>query len=271
MALLSLCAYSFPSFYQFPQQGLVKELSCSLLFSTCPFCSGGFPAQKSESAVIGSDCICLRLPHLRAVTASHRRHALPLKHAKLEAGCRRGSFSLCTPCFLLPTQIMSSGINRKHFQQPSELFCADIALFSSVRTWVVRGEHWFTTNYWSLRRQTFFYLFFLASSAALLLELPGLKPPHEALLMLAVAPITNCTITSPRHDLSPSGTELDVRHSISYCSVCPWSWRCVYTTHIPVSLPPCLSSFPLRLFQVTIQPNYPTQIDFCEELSVSQE
>lgn len=44
-------------------------------------------------------------------------------------------------------------------------------------------------------------------------------------------PITNYTSTTSQHDLS-SCVDGDARHSISYCTGCPWSWRHVYTNYI---------------------------------------
>lgn len=58
-------------------------------------------------------------------------------------------------------------------------------------------------------------------------------------------PITNYTRTSSQHDLS-SCVDGDARHSISYCAVCPWSWRRVYTTRIPLCL--LLGSIPSERF-----------------------
>lgn len=162
-----------------------------------------------------------------------------------------GSKTFHTPtqtasCFPLPTHLMLYSMKKQgktltaapYYNLPHIAFVVLIQSFRSCR----QRKHWIMTKErWSVCHMTCFSY----SISAGLLPHRWAESSMRCAAYASSTPITNYTSTSSRHDLS-SCVDGDARHSISYCAVCPWSWRHVYTTPIPLCLLP--GSVPKRAF-----------------------
>lgn len=136
--------------------------------------------------------------------------------------------------------LIHCGVGDKHCDNPLQI--ATVVLIQTFQSRLQR-KHWFTVN--AGQDGVFLKLQLCRFAAPLLgwiLHVKHSLGKQGAYNKLQQHP-------NPSHHLPPQRdlsccVDGDARRSITYCAVCPWSWRHVYTTHIPLCL---LSGFiPLR-------------------------